>query len=155
MATNPAQQLISQGQSVWYDNIGRDMLQNGALKKMITDWGVRGLTSNPTIFEQALKTSKLYDPAIAKLKAPGVKPETIFDELALQDIADAADLRGLSPRKRARVVIEKCAHPDFKPMLLDYFERADAATKHAQTPHLLNEALSWHQRFLETGTMKK
>lgn len=92
MATNPAQQLISQGQSVWYDNIGRDMLQNGALKKMITDWGVRGLTSNPTIFEQALKTSKLYDPAIAKLKAPGVKPETIFDELALQDIADAADL---------------------------------------------------------------
>ncbi|WP_196591132.1 acetyl-CoA hydrolase/transferase family protein [Pectinatus frisingensis] len=65
-----------------------------------------------------------------------------------------ADLRGLSPRKRAREIIEKCAHPDFKPMLLDYFERADASTKHAQTPHLLNEALSWHQKFLETGSMK-
>lgn len=66
-----------------------------------------------------------------------------------------ADLRGLSPRKRAKVIIENCAHPDFKPMLMDYFERADAATQHAQTPHLLNEALSWHQRFQDTGTMLK
>ena len=66
-----------------------------------------------------------------------------------------ADLRGLSPKKRAKEVIEKCAHPDFKPMLQDYFERADAATKHAQTPHIIKEALSWHERFIETGTMKK
>lgn len=66
-----------------------------------------------------------------------------------------ADLRGLAPKKRAREIIEKCAHPDFKPMLLDYFERADAATKHAQTPHIIKEALSWHERFIETGTMKK
>ena len=66
-----------------------------------------------------------------------------------------ADLRGLSPKKRAKEVIEKCAHPDFKPILQDYFERADAATKHAQTPHIIKEALSWHERFIETGTMKK
>ena len=66
-----------------------------------------------------------------------------------------ADLRGLSPKKRAKEVIEKCAHPDFKPMLQDYFERADAATKHAQTPHIIKEALSWHERFIETGTRKK
>ncbi|SEJ33512.1 succinyl-CoA:acetate CoA-transferase [Propionispira arboris] len=66
-----------------------------------------------------------------------------------------ADLRGLSPRERARVIIENCAHPDYKPMLMDYFERADKATKHAHTPHLLKEALSWHERFVETGTMKQ
>ncbi len=66
-----------------------------------------------------------------------------------------ADVRGMAPRERAKTIIEKCAHPDFKPMLLDYFERADAMTKHAHTPTLLPEALSWHQRFLETGTMKK
>jgi succinyl-CoA:acetate CoA-transferase len=66
-----------------------------------------------------------------------------------------ADLRGLSPRERALVIIENCAHPDYKPMLKDYFERADKATKHAHTPHLLKEALSWHERFVETGTMKQ
>ena len=64
-----------------------------------------------------------------------------------------ADLRGLSPTQRARLVIEKCAHPDFRPALSDYFERAlrDSPSKH--TPHLLREALSWHARFVETGTM--
>lgn len=64
-----------------------------------------------------------------------------------------ADLRGLSPTQRARLVIEKCAHPDFRPALRDYFERAlrDAPGKH--TPHLLREALSWHARFVETGSM--
>ncbi len=65
-----------------------------------------------------------------------------------------ADLRGLSPRERALKIINNCAHPDYKPMLLDYFERADAETKHAQTPHLLKEALSWHIKFMETGSMK-
>lgn len=64
-----------------------------------------------------------------------------------------ADLRGLSPRKRAQRIIEKCVHPDYKPLMKDYFQRADAATKHAHTPHLLNEALSWHQRFIEKGSM--
>lgn len=66
-----------------------------------------------------------------------------------------ADVRGLSPRQRARVIINNCAHPDYRPMLLDYLERAEKATKQAHTPHLLDEALSWHKRFTETGTMKK
>jgi succinyl-CoA:acetate CoA-transferase len=65
-----------------------------------------------------------------------------------------ADLRGLSPTQRARLVIEKCAHPDYRPALRDYFERAlrDAPGKH--TPHLLSEALSWHDRCVKTGTMR-
>ncbi len=65
-----------------------------------------------------------------------------------------ADLRGLSPKRRAQVVIDRCAHPDFRPQLQDYFDRAlrDSYGKH--TPHLLKESLSWHERWLETGTMK-
>ena len=66
-----------------------------------------------------------------------------------------ADLRGKCPRERALEIINNCAHPDFRPILLDYYERALAATKGAQTPHLLDEALSFHQRFLATGSMQK
>lgn len=66
-----------------------------------------------------------------------------------------ADLRGKSPRQRAKEIIENCAHPDFRPMLRDYFQRADAKTNHAHTPHLLDEAFSFHQRYLETGSMKR
>ncbi|MFZ5966649.1 MAG: acetyl-CoA hydrolase/transferase family protein [Bacillota bacterium] len=64
-----------------------------------------------------------------------------------------ADLRGTSPVERARLIIDKCAHPDYKPMLNDYLERAlKGKAKHE--PHLIGEALSWHQRFLDTGSMK-
>ncbi|MDR7085271.1 succinyl-CoA:acetate CoA-transferase [Aeromicrobium panaciterrae] len=65
-----------------------------------------------------------------------------------------ADLRGLSPHDRAQRVIANCAHPRFRDALLDYTERAWAAHPHARhTPHLLGEALSWHERYLETGQM--
>jgi succinyl-CoA:acetate CoA-transferase len=65
-----------------------------------------------------------------------------------------ADLRGLSPRQRAKVVIERCAHPTYQPMLQDYFDRAMRDSRGKHTPHLLAEALSWHQRFLDTGDMR-
>ncbi len=64
-----------------------------------------------------------------------------------------ADLRGLSPNQRAKVIIEKCAHPDFRPALLDYHERASAGSLGRHTPHLLDEALGWHQRYLREGNM--
>ncbi|OAZ72942.1 Succinyl-CoA:acetate CoA-transferase [Acetobacter pasteurianus] len=64
-----------------------------------------------------------------------------------------ADLRGLSPVQRAREIISKCAHPDYRPMLQDYFDRALKNSFGKHTPHLLTEALSWHQRFIETGSM--
>jgi len=64
-----------------------------------------------------------------------------------------ADLRHLAPRKRARLIIENCAHPDYRAGLLDYLERAEK-TGALHTPHLLDEALSWHVRYQETGTMK-
>lgn len=66
-----------------------------------------------------------------------------------------ADVRGLSPTERARLIIEKCAHPDYKPMLQEYLEKAIKATKHAHTPMSLHNALSWHRRFVRTGSMKK
>lgn len=65
-----------------------------------------------------------------------------------------ADLRGLAPKQRARTVIANCAHPDYRPQLEDYFDRACRQSFGRHTPHLLNEALSWHQRFIETGSMK-
>lgn len=64
-----------------------------------------------------------------------------------------ADLRGLPPRERARRIIEHCAHPDFRPRLLDYLERASASGRGMHTPHLLSEALSWHERYEQTGRM--
>ncbi len=65
-----------------------------------------------------------------------------------------ADLRGLSPKQRAERVIEKCAHPDFRPALRDYVRRAGTASPGKHTPHLLDEAFSWHRHLLRTGTMK-
>jgi len=64
-----------------------------------------------------------------------------------------ADLRGLSPKQRAQVIIDRCAHPNYRPMLQDYFDRARCqGAQH--TPHILTEALGWHQRWLETGDMR-
>jgi succinyl-CoA:acetate CoA-transferase len=66
-----------------------------------------------------------------------------------------ADLRGLSPTQRARLVIEKCAHPDFKPALRDYYRRALELSPGKHTPHLLQEAFAWHvqaQRGVRMGS---
>ena len=64
-----------------------------------------------------------------------------------------ADLRGLSPKERAVKIIENCAHPDYREKLMDYFNRA-CEEMPCQTPHLLEEALSWHTKFEKTGSMK-
>lgn len=64
-----------------------------------------------------------------------------------------ADLRGLSPKERASVVIENCAHPDYRPALRDYVARARAGAPGLHTPHLLDEAFSWHTRYLREGHM--
>lgn len=82
---------------------------------------------------------------------------TEHDVMVIVTEQGVADLRGLSPRERAQLIIDKCSHPDYKPMLQDYFDRAKAATVAkgvGHTPHLLDEALSWHKRFVDTGSMK-
>ncbi|HEY4582444.1 MAG TPA: acetyl-CoA hydrolase/transferase family protein [Lysobacter sp.] len=65
-----------------------------------------------------------------------------------------ADLRGLSPKQRARTIIAHCAHPSYRPLLEDYFERACRGAYGLHTPHLPGEALAWHQRFVDTGSMR-
>jgi transaldolase len=80
------------GQSLWLDNITRDLLDQGTLKRYIDEWSVTGLTSNPTIFEQAIKNSTAYDTDIRSKLKEGKSEEQIFFELALADLVRAADL---------------------------------------------------------------
>src|SRR3954453_17735203 len=88
-----ATQLLNNlGQSIWLDNITRDLLNAGTLKSYIDDLSVTGLTSNPTIFENAIRNSESYDAGIHEAFAAGKAAEELFLDLALEDITRAADL---------------------------------------------------------------
>jgi transaldolase len=89
---NAPQSLRDKGQSIWLDNITRDLLDNGTLKRYIDDWSVTGLTSNPTIFDHAIKNSTAYDASIEEKQKNGKFGEEIFFGLALEDLTRAADL---------------------------------------------------------------
>ena len=86
------QRLHDLGQSIWLDNITRDLLDSGTLKRYIDELSVTGLTSNPTIFDQAIKNSAAYDAAIREKLGKGKSGEALFFELALEDLTRAADL---------------------------------------------------------------
>jgi transaldolase len=86
------QLLHDLGQSIWLDNITRNLLDSGTLKRYIDELSATGLTSNPTIFDHAIKTSSAYDTAIREKLSNGKSGETLFFELALEDIARAAAL---------------------------------------------------------------
>ena len=88
----PTQQLHDAGQSLWIDDITREMLNSGRLTKMIAELSVTGLTSNPTIFEKAVGKGSDYDAAIEELLRKGLSDEALFFELALDDLRRAADL---------------------------------------------------------------
>ena len=85
------QLLHNLGQSLWLDNITRELLNSGTLKRYIDEFSVTGLTSNPTIFDHAIKNSTAYDAAIRDRLAQGKSGEALFFELALEDITRAAD----------------------------------------------------------------
>src|SRR5438067_2214829 len=89
--TNPLVELQKLGQSPWHDNIRRQLLTSGTLKKMVDDGDITGLTSNPTIFEQAIGNSTDYDQDLHRLAREGKTAEQIFDALAIDDIRNAAD----------------------------------------------------------------
>jgi transaldolase len=84
--------LYDLGQSLWLDNITRDLLTSGTLEKYIESLSVTGLTSNPTIFDHAISRSDAYDAEIRRLVGRGLSGETLFFELAIQDLTQAADL---------------------------------------------------------------
>jgi transaldolase len=86
------QLLHNLGQSIWLDNIARDLLNTGTLKSYVAELSVTGLTSNPTIFDHAIKNSTAYDTAIREKLTKGKSGEALFFELALEDITRAADL---------------------------------------------------------------
>jgi transaldolase len=88
----PTRTLHELGQSLWLDNITRNLLRAGVLRRYIDEWSVTGLTSNPTIFDHAIKNSKDYDEAIKSKLAQGKSGEKLFFELALEDLTEAADL---------------------------------------------------------------
>lgn len=89
---NAPQSLHDKGQSLWLDNITRDILNDGTLKRYIDEWSVTGLTSNPTIFDHAIKKSGAYDASIREKLRKGKSGEDLFFELALEDLTRAADL---------------------------------------------------------------
>ncbi|MBX3071307.1 MAG: transaldolase [Thermomicrobiales bacterium] len=84
--------LLEQGQSIWQDDIARSMLTSGSLQSMIDDVGIRGVTSNPSIFEKAIAAGSDYDEQISRLARDGADAATIFEKLAVADIRGACDL---------------------------------------------------------------
>ena len=89
---NATQKLHDLGQSLWLDNITRDLLTTGTLRRYIDQFSVTGLTSNPTIFDKDIKNSSAYDTSIREKALSGKEAEAIFFDLALEDITQAADL---------------------------------------------------------------
>lgn len=89
---NPLVELHAFGQSFWYDNIRRDLLTDGTVKSLIENDGMRGMTSNPTIFDKAITGSDAYDAQIAELAARGLDVGSIFEALMISDIQAACDL---------------------------------------------------------------
>ena len=88
---NRIQSLNALSESIWYDNISRQMIESGQLKKLV-ETGITGVTSNPSIFEKSISTSHEYDSAIFEYTNTGLEPEQIFEKLAIADISKACDL---------------------------------------------------------------
>ena len=89
---NATQKLHEIGQSLWLDNITRGLLASGTLQRYIQELSITGLTSNPTIFDHAIKNSHDYDDAISQKMKEGKSGEALFFELAIEDLQQAADL---------------------------------------------------------------
>jgi len=111
------QQLHDLGQSLWLDNITRGLLTSGTLGRYINELSVTGLTSNPTIFEHAIKEADFYDDAIRQKALAGKSGEALFFELALEDLTEAADL--LRPAHDATDGVDGWVSLEVSPLLAD------------------------------------
>src|SRR5687768_8804844 len=89
---NPLVRLGELGQSPWYDYITRDLVVSGELARLILEDGLRGMTSNPTIFEKAVSGSRAYDDVIRRLREQGRSPAEIFEAIAVEDVRAACDV---------------------------------------------------------------
>lgn len=114
---NPAQRLQAAGQSLWLDNITRAMLGDGTLAHYIRDFAVTGLTSNPTIYLEAIRSGFCYDKAIRGKSTHGKHGEALFLELALEDLVRAADL--FRPAYEASAGVDGWVSLEISPLLAD------------------------------------
>ncbi len=130
---NPTQRLHELGQSLWLDNITREMLGDGTLKRYIDELSITGLTSNPTIFDKAISGGDAYDEQIVDLHGRGVEPEQIFFELALADLRDAA--RMFEPTNDRTDGVDGWVSLEVSPLLAD-----DAKATIAQVAELHHRA---------------
>src|SRR5665213_878186 len=92
METNKLIELLNYGQSYWLDNLTRKKITGGELKQRVTEQGLRGITSNPSIFDKAIANSNDYDEQIAELVKHGKTPEQIYEALTIKDVQDACDI---------------------------------------------------------------
>src|SRR5262244_4357031 len=135
----PTRALHDLGQSLWLDNITRNLLNSGVLRRYIDEFSVTGLTSNPTIFDHAIKNSSDYDDAIRRKIAEGESGERLFFELALEDLTEAADLfRPIHDRTGG---VDGWVSLEVSPLLAHDSKSTVAEAKNlharAQTPNLL------------------
>jgi transaldolase len=114
---NATRKLHDLGQSLWLDNINRGLLASGTLARYIEEFDVTGLTSNPTIFDLAIKNGDLYDDAIRKKALAGKSAEALFLELAMEDLIQAADL--FRPVHEATAGVDGWVSLELSPLLAD------------------------------------
>jgi transaldolase len=126
------EQLHDLGQSLWLDNITRDLLTSGTLQRYIDELSITGLTSNPTIFDHAVAHSASYDAEIRRLVGTGKSGEALFFELAIQDLSKAADL--FAPIHQRTAGVDGFVSLEVSPLLAHDTKRTVAAAKtlHAQ-----------------------
>jgi transaldolase len=129
----PTQQLHDLGQSLWLDNITRDMLADGTLQRYIDELSITGLTSNPTIFDKAISGGGTYDQHIVELRERGLEPEQAFFELAIADLRDAA--RMFEPINQRTDGVDGWVSLEVSPLLAD-----DAQATIAQVADLHSRA---------------
>ena len=114
---NAAEQLHGLQQSLWLDNITREILNNGTLRRYVTEFAITGLTSNPTIFDEAIGGTSAYDEAIAKKRHAGMAGEALFMDLALEDLRRAADI--FKPVHAATAGVDGWVSMEVSPLLAD------------------------------------
>src|SRR3979490_134049 len=90
--TNPLKALLTYGQSPWMDYIRRDLLTGGGLQKYIDNDGLRGMTSNPAIFEKSITGSTLYSDILNSPEAKTLNAKQLFEKIAIRDVQDACDI---------------------------------------------------------------
>ena len=130
---NPTQQLHELGQSLWVDNITRKMLEEGTIARFIDEFSVTGLTSNPTIFDNAISAGDDYDEQITELREGGLEAEQLFFELALTDLRRAAKL--FEPIHERTDGVDGWVSLEVSPLIAD-----DAAATIAQVKDLHSRA---------------